>query len=75
MEVRRKVVARFGSPDSGLRSTNDFAIVQIVAIAAIALYLARWRMGFRRRNAQTWESLLARLRPDWSARELSDHFL
>jgi hypothetical protein len=29
----------------------------------------------RRRNTQTWDSLLARLRPDWSARELSDHFL
>jgi hypothetical protein len=29
----------------------------------------------RRRNNQTWDSLLARLRPDWSARELSDQFL
>jgi hypothetical protein len=31
--------------------------------------------GVRRRNAQSWDSLLARLRPDWSARELSDQFL
>ena len=50
-------------------------LVQIAAIAAIALYLGRWRMGVLRRNAQSWESLLARLRPDWSARGLSDHFL
>jgi hypothetical protein len=50
-------------------------LVQIAAIAAIAFYLARWRMGVRRRNAQTWDTLLARLRSDWSARELSDHFL
>jgi hypothetical protein len=50
-------------------------LVQIAAIAAIAFYLVRWQIGVRRRNAQTWESLLASLRPDWSARELSDHFL
>jgi hypothetical protein len=50
-------------------------LVQIAAIAAIALYLVRWQTNVRRRNAQTWDSLLARLRPDWSARELSDHFL
>ena len=50
-------------------------LVQIAAIAAIALYLVRWQTSVRRRNAQTWESLLARLRQDWSARELSDHFL
>jgi hypothetical protein len=50
-------------------------LLQVVAIAAIALYLGRWRMAVRRRNSQSWDSLLARLRPDWSARELSDHFL
>ena len=50
-------------------------VLQIAAIAGIALYLVRWRNGVRRRNAQTWDSLLLRLRPDWSARELSDHFL
>ncbi len=50
-------------------------LVQIAAILAIALYLVRWRIGVKRRNSQTWESLIARLRPDWSARELSDHFL
>src|SRR5271157_6302904 len=50
-------------------------LLQIAAVAVVALYLCRWRSGVRRRNAQSWESLLARLRPDWSARELSDHFL
>jgi hypothetical protein len=51
------------------------ALLQIAAIVGVALYLARWRKGVRRRNEQSWDSLLARLRPDWSARELSDHFL
>ena len=51
------------------------ALLQIAAVSAIAIYLCRWRMGLRRRNAQTWETLLSRLRPEWSARELCDHFL
>jgi hypothetical protein len=50
-------------------------LLEFSAIIAVALYLARWRNGIRKRNAQSWDSLLARLRPDWSARELSDHFL
>ena len=50
-------------------------LLQIAAIAGVAIYLVRWRGAIRRRNAQSWDSLLARLRPDWSARELSDHFL
>jgi len=50
-------------------------LLQIAALAAVALYLARWRAGLRRRNGQSWDSLIARLRPDWSARELSDQFL
>jgi hypothetical protein len=52
-----------------------FTLLQIALIAAVAFYLGRWRVGVRRRNTQSWDSLLARLRPDWSARELSDHFL
>ncbi len=52
-----------------------FLLLQIVALAVVALYLGRWRAGIRRRNTQSWDSLLMRLRPDWSARELSDHFL
>ncbi len=50
-------------------------LLQIAAIAVAAIYLGRWRAGVRRRNNQTWNSLVARLRVDWSARELSDHFL
>jgi hypothetical protein len=52
-----------------------YALVQIAIFAAVALYFALWRSRMRRRNGQSWEALLARLRPDWSARELSDHFL
>lgn len=52
-----------------------FPLLQIATIAVVAFYLGRWRVGVRRRNTQSWSSLLARLRPDWSARELSDHFL
>jgi hypothetical protein len=50
-------------------------VLQIAALAVVAIYLARWRAGVRRRNAQSWEWLIARLRPDWSARALSDQFL
>jgi hypothetical protein len=49
--------------------------IQIAAVAAIAFYMIRWRKSVRRRNAQSWETLLARLRSDWSARELSEQFL
>jgi hypothetical protein len=52
-----------------------FPLIQIATLAIVALYLGRWRAGVRRRNIQSWESLIVRLRPDWSARELSDHFL
>ena len=50
-------------------------LLQFAVIALIAIYLVRWRGRMRRRNVQSWDSLLARLRPDWSARELNDHFL
>jgi hypothetical protein len=51
------------------------SLLQIAAVALVALYFGRWRAGIRRRNTQSWESLVVRLRPDWSARELSDQFL
>src|ERR1035441_9184466 len=50
-------------------------VLQIAAVVAIAMVLVRLRKSAQRRNSQTWETLLARLRPEWSARELSDHFL
>jgi hypothetical protein len=49
--------------------------LQIAALACLGFYFVHWRRGIRRRNAQSWDSLLSRLRPDWSARELSDQFL
>ena len=48
---------------------------QITVFAAIAYFICRWRIAVRHRNEQTWDSLLARLRPDWSAKQLSDRFL
>src|ERR1700676_4648805 len=50
-------------------------LVQIVIFAAVVGLFFRWRAGVRRRNSQSWDSLLARLRPEWSARDLSDQFL
>ena len=50
-------------------------LIQIATLVVVAFYLGRWREGVRRRNAESWDSLIVRLRPDWSARELSDHFL
>jgi hypothetical protein len=49
--------------------------LQIVVVVCLGFYLCRWRSAVHRRNKQSWESLLARLRPDWSARDLSDQFL
>jgi len=50
-------------------------LLQLAIIAGIGYYLCLWRRNVRQRNAQTWETLVARLRPEWSARELSDKFL
>src|SRR4051794_32392030 len=50
-------------------------LFQVVVIAAVVGFFLRWRASVRRRNTQSWDSLIARLRPEWSARELSDQFL
>jgi len=50
-------------------------VLQIVSVVAIAMVLLRLRKSAQRRSSQSWESMMARLRPEWSARELSDHFL
>jgi len=47
-------------------------VLQTTAVMAVASYLHHWRAGVRRRNSQTWGSLMARLRPDWNSRELND---
>lgn len=51
------------------------AEIQIAAVVAIAIYLVRWRKSVQHRNTLSWESLMTRLRSEWSARELSDQFL
>jgi len=50
-------------------------LLQLVAFAAVVICLGRWRSSTRRRKDESWDSLLSRLRLDWSARELSDEFL
>jgi hypothetical protein len=50
-------------------------LLQVSLVAAVVAFLIHWRAGVRKRNSQSWDSLLARLRPEWSARELSDQFL
>jgi hypothetical protein len=50
-------------------------LLQIAVLAAVVGFFLRWRAGVRRRNTQSWDSLISRLRPEWSARDLSDQFL
>lgn len=50
-------------------------LLQLGALLVVALYLGRWYRRNRRRNVQSWDSLLAQLRPEWSAREMSSRFL
>jgi hypothetical protein len=50
-------------------------LLEIAGVFALAIYLVHWRAAVRRRNEQSWDSLIARLRADWSARDLSDQFL
>jgi hypothetical protein len=50
-------------------------LLQLALIAGVAICLLRWRSGIKRRKAQTWDSLLAQLRLDWSAEELCNRFL
>jgi hypothetical protein len=47
-------------------------MLQILLIVAVAAYFQHWRSSMKRRNSQTWGSLMARLRPDWNSRELND---
>ena len=48
--------------------------LQFAAFAVAAIFLARWRWSLRRRNMQTWDSLVTQLRPD-RFQGLTDHFL
>ena len=49
--------------------------LQVAALGSLALLLIRWRADIARRNAQSWETLLSRIRSDWSGREFTDQFL
>jgi hypothetical protein len=52
-----------------------FTLLSIGAIGVAAVYLGRRREGLRRGNAQSWDSLVERLRPNWNATALNDSFL
>jgi hypothetical protein len=52
-----------------------FPLLQIAIVGVLLVYLGKWRVKLRRRNIQSWDSLLCRLRSDWSASELSNQFL
>lgn len=45
-------------------------LLPIAAIAFVAVYLVHWLRSARQRNEQSWESLVARLQPDWIAGSL-----
>jgi hypothetical protein len=55
--------------------SGTLMILILLPILASTVYLGGWRISIRRRNAQSWDSLLTRLQPGWSARALSDHSL
>lgn len=42
-----------------------FFLFALIGIAAACI--VRWGMQVRRRNAQTWNALIARLQPDWNS--------
>jgi hypothetical protein len=50
-------------------------LLQIAVVAFVAGFLLRWRITAQRRNSLSWDTLIARLRPEWSAHQLSEHFL
>jgi hypothetical protein len=50
-------------------------VLQIAALVILATVLIRWRATIVRRNGQSWKTLVARIRTDWSARDLTDQFL
>lgn len=52
-----------------------FTILTIAATFGIAVALFRWRAGVRRRNAQSWESLVQRLEPGWDHRAVRSYSL
>jgi hypothetical protein len=50
-------------------------LLQVAIVSALLVYFGKWRGNMRRRNMQSWDSLLHQLRSDWSARDLGEQFL
>jgi hypothetical protein len=40
-------------------------VIQIVATAAVVLYLGHWRLMLQQRRNRSWDDLLSRLNPGW----------
>jgi hypothetical protein len=53
----------------------SLTVLQVAAVVPVAAYLGYLRTTMRHRNSQSWDSLIARLKPGWSGRQLSEHFL
>jgi hypothetical protein len=53
----------------------NLPVLQIAAVVPVAAYLGYVGTSLRRRNHQSWDSLISRLQPGWSGRQLSEHFL
>lgn len=52
-----------------------FLVIQIGAVLVVVAYLTHFRMRLVQRNRQSWESLVARLRPSWGGEQSSRHYL
>lgn len=52
-----------------------FTVLCLAATFGIAAALFQWRAGVRRRNAQSWESLVQRLEPGWDNRAVRAYSL
>jgi hypothetical protein len=50
-------------------------LLEFALIAVMAVYFCRWKANQRRRNAQSWDSIVAQLRPDFSASMQTAQFL
>jgi hypothetical protein len=51
------------------------SLLSVIAFVAVVLYFGPLKTRRLRMNRQSWSALIAGLRHDWSARELSDQFL
>jgi hypothetical protein len=47
-------------------------LLQIAAITIVAICFSTWRSAMRRRNAQSWDAIVARMRPDPRVKSLAD---